>query len=226
VQSIDRLANSLPFTEEDVVVSAGFYTSFWHHSRFSKTTSESFLECANLALIEGAKRFSDSQVCVITLGTAWVYRHIERGCIVSNCHKIHPAQFERERLSVSDVVAMLERVVTTHPDKRWLFTVSPIRHLKDGAHQNQLSKATLLLAIEEICAKFDNVCYFPAYEVVMDELRDYRFYCEDMTHPTAQTVNYIFEKFLEYGFSPSDREAMLLEQKKARQSRHIQIIER
>ena len=214
------------FTYDDVICSQGMYTSFFHHSSFSRTSPEEFLENANSSLCKAAESFRESDTIVVTLGTAWVFRHIERGIIVSNCHKIHPGAFKRERLSVAQVVQLLSAEIEQNPRKRWIFTVSPIRHLKDTAHGNQLSKSTLLLATEILQQRFSNVDYFPSYEIMMDELRDYRFYCENMIHPTPQAVDYIFEKFVESAIDPAERPKMDEALRKLKASRHIPLSER
>ena len=201
-QSLQRLESRLPFTAADVVCCEGRYTSFYHHSRFSRDTAEEFLENANAALDAAAGAFEAADVVVVTLGTSWVFRHKERDMIVSNCHKIAARQFERFRLSAEQSAALLGPVIARYPDKRWIFTVSPIRHLADGAHGNQLSKAALLLAVDSLVQRHPCATYFPAYEIMMDELRDYRFYQENMTHPTAQAVGHIFECFKQFALTP------------------------
>ena len=147
-----------------------------------------------------------TDLLVITLGTAWVFRYKRDGRIVSNCHKIPSQEFERSRLSVEDIVkeylVLIGRLREINPGLRILFTVSPIRHWKDGAHGNQLSKATLLLAIDRLREELQHVYYFPAYEIVLDELRDYRFYADDMLHMSGFTVDYIWERFLYSFISP------------------------
>ena len=139
---------------------------------------------------------------IITLGTAWVYRLRSTGKIVSNCHKLPEKMFDRQMLSVDEITAEWKSILLSlweqNPELKILFTVSPIRHWKDGAHGNQLSKATLLLAVEQLQKDFpEQTAYFPAYEIMMDELRDYRFYADDMLHPSLQAVEYIWERFTE-----------------------------
>jgi hypothetical protein len=138
---------------------------------------------------------------MLTLGTAWVFILKENSTIVSNCHKLPDEKFIRKRLEVADIFSLLKKPLedlrTINPDLQIIISVSPIRHLKDGLHENQLSKATLLLAAEELCAEFENMYYFPAYELLLDDLRDYRFYASDMTHPSIQAIDYIWEKFEE-----------------------------
>ncbi len=221
--SFDRLDSRRHFAVDDVICSEGRYTSFFHHSSFSRGSAEEFLTNANQALEESADAFAAADVVVVTLGTSWVFRHLERDMIVSNCHKIHPAQFRRERLSVAESVTLLEPVIARHQDKRWIFTVSPIRHLKDGAHGNQISKASLLLAVEELAAEFECVSYFPAYETVLDELRDYRFYKEDMVHPSEQAVGYVFEKFVEFAVEPGEAGKMEEARRRMKAAAHRKI---
>ena len=219
-QSFARLASREPFTPADVVESEDIYTSFYHHSRFSRPSPEEFLADANAALEDAAARFAAASVCVVTLGTSWVFRHKGRDMIVSNCHKIVASEFERERLSVEESLGFLESFVAAHPEKKWIFTVSPIRYLAFGAHGNQISKASLLLAVDALQRKYPDVSYFPAYEIMMDELRDYRFYEENMMHPSHQAVEHIFECFKEFAIDPSCEEAMAAARKAARAARH------
>ena len=219
--SINRLASGTPFTEKDIIISDGRYTSFFHHSTFTRGSAEEFLANANACLERDSARFAAADTCVVTLGTAWVFRHLELDIIVSNCHKIHPAQFRRECLEVEEVTGKLCEIVEIHPDKKWIFTVSPIRHLKDTAHGNQLSKSILLLAIDRLQQLHPEVGYFPAYEIMMDELRDYRFYAENMTHPTDQSIRYIFERFCDYAIDASQMATIAEAKKRLRASRHI-----
>ncbi|MFA5324872.1 MAG: GSCFA domain-containing protein [Bacteroidales bacterium] len=219
--SLKRLTNCEPFKGSDIICSQGLYTSFFHHSTFSKGYPTDFLENANEALSIDAKNYAKSQWSIITLGTAWVFRHIEKNIIVSNCHKIEEKEFKREFLETEEIVEMFNEIIASRKDKKWIFTVSPIRHLKDGAHGNQLSKATLLLAIDKLQKKNDNVYYFPAYEIMMDELRDYRFYTEGMTHPTPQAVKYIFEKFMDFAINKSEYPQMKVAEKQFKSNLHI-----
>ena len=157
---------------------------------------------------------------IITLGTSWCFRHIEKGFIVSNCLKHNASDFSRERLSSAEVTSALHRIIelcnTTSGcnGEQFIFTVSPIRHFKDGAHGNQINKSALLLGIDDLLRSLPAdlsmdprypADYFPAYEIVMDELRDYRFYAEDMCHPSAQTVGYIRDRFLDWALPASEQ---------------------
>ena len=208
-QSIRRLLECKEFTMDDCIeIGAGDkrICSFHHHTSFARTTAEEFLLNANARLQEACEFFKSANKVIITLGTSWCYRHVDKDFIVSNCLKRHPKEFVREFLPSSQAAAMLSDIMAMCPDKEFIFTVSPIRHFKDGAHGNQLSKASLLLGINETGAE-----YFPSYEIMMDELRDYRFYAEDMCHPSSQAVDYICERFLAWALP--QEEHVLLEEK-------------
>ena len=192
--ALARLGSGAPFTEEDVVemgAGDGRFCSFWHHTSFARDTVDAFLEDANAALKEASARWKECNRVVVTLGTAWAFRFNETGETVANCLKRPAAEFTRYRLTVSQVETILRGLVRRNPDKQFVFTVSPIRHLADGAHGNQLSKSTLLLAT-------DGLPYFPAYEIMMDELRDYRWWAEDMVHPTKQAAAHLCDRFIEW----------------------------
>ena len=212
LQSIRRLISDEAFTEDDCVdmgAGSGLICSFSHHTSFARKDRETFLEDACKSLEEARRYFRECNKLIITLGTSWCYRHMERDMIVSNCLKRPAQEFTRERLSVGQTAEALREIITICRDgqggtvKDIIFTVSPIRHFKDGAHGNQISKSTLLLGIEEVLSEGSD--YFPAYEIVMDELRDYRFYAEDMCHPSQQTVDYIRERFLNWALPEKER---------------------
>ena len=223
--SIERLVSGEHFTKDDCVeIGAGNrkICSFSHHTSFSGSDIDEFLTKANSALDKAAEHFRQCSKVIITLGTSWCFRHIESGRIVSNCLKHPAAEFKRERLEVQEIAALLKTIIETGcgTRKEFIFTVSPIRHFKDGAHGNQLSKAALLLGIDSIIA--DGIDYFPAYEIVMDELRDYRFYAEDMCHPTLQTSEYILERFIDWALPAGEKPILEENILKFRQSRHIE----
>jgi hypothetical protein len=223
--AVSRLVNGEHFTEKDCVeIGAGCerVCSFSHHTSFSGTDAKEFLTKANDALDKASLFFRECNKVIITLGTSWCFRHIGTGSIVSNCLKHPAAEFQRERLEVQEIATLLKDIIETDCGKRkeYIFTVSPIRHFKDGAHGNQLSKAGLLLGIDSVIG--DRAEYFPAYEIVMDELRDYRFYAEDMCHPTSQTTEYILERFLGWAL-PADEKQVLEENiRRFRRSCHIE----
>ena len=222
-QSLERLAGREPFAGSDVICTEGRYTSFYHHSRFNRDTPEEFLRDANDALKQAADAFEAATVCVVTLGTNRVFRHKERDMIVSNCHKVLASEFERENLSVDECTDVLARIVALYPGKKWIFTVSPIRYMAFGAHASQLGKATLLLVVDALQQRFGNVCYFPAYEIMMDELRDYRFYEENLTHPSHQAVEYIFDGFRQFAIDSACEQRIAAARKAARAARHIKF---
>lgn len=228
INSLRKIAAPTPFEEEEVIFTGPpnaplqLFCSFWHHSRFARPSAAEFLEYANGQLEQASAFFKEADTIIITLGTTWVFRHLASGMVVSNCHKIEPKEFRREFLQVNEVLSLLEAFITEYPDKEFFLTVSPIRHLKDGAHGNNISKATLLLAIEALQQKgHKNVDYFPAYEILLDELRDYRFYGEDMVHPSQQAVKYIFERFTDSFIAPSEYETMRVNLRRFKQSAHL-----
>lgn len=203
-EALSLLMDYRPLKEDTLTLFPdGGWNTWLHHSAYSLPDKDKSLTQINARMELAAKRLIEADVLVITLGTAWVYRLKENGRIVGNCHKMPDRMFVRQRLTVGDIVseyvALLGRLWSVNPQLRILFTVSPVRHLKDGLHGNQLSKSTLLLAVDELCATFPGQCYyFPAYEIVVDELRDYRFYAEDMAHPSMQAVEYVWECFVEH----------------------------
>jgi hypothetical protein len=193
----------------ELVEWGGLYHSMAHHGDFSSPSREhTYARCAeSILLMQSA--LSEATVVCVTFGTAWVYEmptnaKANANAIVANCHKMPASRFTRRRLSVEEIVAAWQPILAAYPDKHFIFTVSPIRHLKDGLHENQLSKATLLQAVDRLCSIGEAVytpsaqrSYFPAFEIMLDELRDYRFYAEDMIHPSDQAVRYIFQRFVD-----------------------------
>lgn len=186
-------------TEEDLLYNNGKWVSLYHHGKFSAADKEECLNRMNKRLQQGAARLRKADVLMITFGTSWVYRYVVSGRIVANCHRFPEHDFERIRLSVSEITEIYDQLLgqlkQLNPALKILFTVSPIRHWKDGAHGNQLSKSVLLLAIDELRRRWKQAYYFPSYEIVLDELRDYRFYAEDMLHISEAAVHYIWMRF-------------------------------
>ena len=207
--SVKRLHDGVPFASNEVVkVGEGMYCTFSHNTAFWNVSESALLQQANESLAEAHRHFTASKWIIVSLGTSWVFRQKETGKVVSNCHKLPSQLFEREFLGSQQSADLLSEMVGQHPDKQFIFTVSPLRHLKDGLHENQLSKAALLLAVNEVVKARPNAHYFPAYEILLDELRDYRFYMEDMVHPTEQAVRHIWEKFADFAIDPKERTAM------------------
>lgn len=197
--SIELLLGIREFSEADLFHSNGLWSSFYHHSSFSSSDKDGVLQHIKSELENGRKFLQHVDRLFVTLGTARAYEYKKTGQIVSNCHKLPASEFTHRLLSVEEIYGYLSDVLlqlkSIRPGLKVVFTVSPIRHIKDGAHGNQLSKATLLLAVNALCKDCDDIAYFPAYEIMMDELRDYRYYADDMLHPSALAVDYIWDKF-------------------------------
>jgi len=210
--ALQRLWQDQPFRLEELVEHEGLFHSFSHHSSFSGPDPDTTLDKINSAFSQAVLDLKDATCLMITFGTSWVYALPSTDQIVANCHKLPEDRFLRRRLSVNEIeyfyIELLEMLFQAKPDLKVLFTVSPIRHLKDGVHENTLSKSTLHLAIEGLCESFENVFYFPAYELLMDDLRDYRFYAEDMVHPSVIAQHYIWNHFSDTCFSKPTKEVV------------------
>jgi hypothetical protein len=209
--SIDFLIQNKTFEKSDLIQYENLWHSFFHHGKFSSPDAEKAVLQINNRIKYSSEFLKNTDFLFITFGTAWVYRYAKSGLIVSNCHKIPAKEFIRQRLEVDEIAEMYNQLLSKlwkfNPSLKIIFTVSPIRHWKDGALENQRSKSILLLAIDKIIEKFEkNRCsYFPSYEIVMDELRDYRFYADDMIHLTNLTIQYIWEKFEEKLIDPESQ---------------------
>jgi hypothetical protein len=187
------------YAQDDLV----FNNELWHcldaHSTLSAEQPEELLNNLNNKLKETKSFLLNSSHILITLGTAWVYQYQKSGTIVANCHKIPSKEFNKILLSVETVTNSLKNLIkeirSVNEEANFIFTVSPVRHLKDGFTQNTLSKSVLIQAVHQICDTNTSVDYFPSYEIMMDELRDYRFYKPDMLHPNQVAIDYIWEKF-------------------------------
>lgn len=192
---------------EELIELNGRYVSHDFHSSLSGTTPQEAQSIMQEARERGAKALAAADHLIVTLGTAWVYSHNNSGRIVANCHKQPAHLFTRRLLSVEEIVAHLSDIVS-HTSAQVILTVSPIRHIGDGLVDNSLSKALLRVAIDEVCRKYDNAIYFPAYEIIMDDLRDYRFYADDLLHPSTTAIRYIADKFLGAALSAGAKELM------------------
>jgi len=204
--------NENVYAENDVFFHNERWQSFDAHSALSTTTKEEIVTSLNTAIISTNKQLKDSTHVIITLGTAWAYRFIETDKIVANCHKIPQKKFLKELLSIDDLVESLASMValikSVNNKASILFTVSPVRHIKDGFVENMRSKSHLIAAIHQIVEPRNNVHYFPSYELMMDELRDYRFYKEDMLHPNQTAINYIWEQFSQVWISEAGQKTI------------------
>lgn len=200
--AIERYSRAAAPTAEELREGDEGWYSFDFHSSLSHSEREVALAQMQQAVEQGAEALAKAKVVIVTFGTAWVYRLKENGLVVANCHKQHQSLFSREMLSIEEIVEryapLMEGVLA---GKKVIMTVSPIRHLSDGLEANSLSKAILRVAIDKLAERYDNVHYFPSFELLNDDLRDYRFYADDMTHPSAVAIDYIWERFEEYAFS-------------------------
>ena len=221
--AVDRLDSGEPFSEADCVqMGAGsdLVCSFAHHTSFARRTAAGFLENANHVLRESAAYWKSCDRVIISYGTARVWKH--GGRTVSNCLKRPAGEFTRELLTLGRIAEISRDIVLRHPDKQFIFTVSPIRYLSDGAEANTVSKSLLHLGIQE-ALKSPGADYFPAWELMMDELRDYRFYAADLVHPRDIAVDYLWEKFLLFCVPEEEHEAVRAAEKAARRTRHRPI---
>jgi len=199
---IDRAVNLIYFTEADLF----FYNELWHcyevHSDLSTDNKEEFVSNLNQILKETNQQLITTTHLIITYGTSWVYKLKSSKSVVANCHKVPQNQFDKEILSVEEIEKSIQNSIDfirkANLNCNLIFTISPVRHLKDGFIENQLSKAHLITAVQKISIhQLSNIHYFPSYEIVMDELRDYRFYAQDMLHPNSIAIDYIWERFCE-----------------------------
>ncbi len=207
-QSLQLLIEQRQFVPHDLQFTNEKWFSFAHHGSFSDSNQKQCLTKINQRIQQTSQKLSDIQFLFITFGTAWVYDLLETKQLVSNCHKLPASHFVRRKLSVAEIVTeyntLIKRLQELNPKLQVIFTISPIRHLKDGLVENQRSKATLVLAVESLVEQHAHVRYFPAYEILMDDLRDYRFYAYDMLHPSKQAVEYVWAKFVATFLDPND----------------------
>ena len=203
--SLELLIQNQSFAKDDIFENKSMWQSFAHSSQFSGISEVECLNKINSRLISSGEFLQNTNVMLITFGTAWVFEEKKSGRVVSNCHKLPSGDFERRRLTVTEIVTKYNDLIVTLqslcPALNIIFSVSPIRHWKDGAHENNISKSILLMAIDELQKQHEQVHYFPAYEILLDELRDYRFYAPDMLHPSEVAVDYIWSRFSETYFT-------------------------
>lgn len=206
-RNIERLATVRPYSIEDLTLSGERWVSFDFHGDFASRSAEQAVASMNRAVESGAQALREADTVVLTLGTAWVYRH--NGCVVANCHKLPAQMFTRQMMSVEEIAELLTQTIEKHlPNKQVVLTVSPVRHIADGLDGNSLSKATLRVAAASVAERLERVNYFPSFEIMNDDLRDYRFYEADMVHPSVVAVDYIWERWCEWAISPSVSEPM------------------
>ena len=194
---------------ERIVTRGDSFVSLDSHSCLAQATLDDAISALNNAIATGHKALSEANCVIITFGTAWVYEHIATKSVVANCHKQPLSSFIRRRLSVEEIITtftpLMEGILS---DKHVIFTLSPVRHISDGLTENSLSKATLRLAIDKLCSLYSDTDYFPAFEIVTDDLRDYRFYADDLVHPSNQAIDYIWERFAEAIFTERTKQLL------------------
>ena len=210
---IQRIIDEKAFVESDLFQRNGNWNSFELHGSFLNQSAGKLLNKVNKSLLHSSSILKKSSHLFITFGTSWVYELMESGEIVNNCHKIPSVKFDRRILRVDEIVSVFQNLVKAliawNPKVNIVFTISPVRHLRDGFEENSLSKSTLRLAVNEI-VNTTPAFYFPSYEIVMDDLRDYRFYKDDLLHPNDFAVNYIWNKLCD-AFVNSNSKKLLVE---------------
>jgi len=211
---IDFAVSRKEFMEKDIF----FHNENWHsfdaHSDLSNSNAAELIANLNDIVKSTRQQITESSHIIITYGTSWVYRNLESNCIVANCHKVPQKEFKKEILSVETIEKSIQNTIDLiqkiNPNVNFIFTVSPVRHLKDGFVENQRSKSHLITAIQNLQSATFNLQseYFPSYEIMMDELRDYRFYAEDMIHPSQVAIDYIWERFSQTTISEESHSIM------------------
>ena len=212
-RELQILMSDRNFEAGDLFQHNGLYNSFMHHSSFSKSSETATLEAINGRVASARGHLKTAQALILTWGTAYVFRETGSGQIVNNCHKLPASRFNRVRLSVEEIVETycdaVEKLLKFNPNIKIIITVSPVRHLADGLAGNNVSKSTLRLAAEGLTEHFPGVClYFPSYEIVTDDLRDYRFYAADMVHTTDVATGYVYQTFLDAFCTPETKTAV------------------
>lgn len=197
--SLGLLLNNYTFSQDDLFQHKGKWNSFQHHSSFSHPSASVALQQISTALQSARQYLQRTDVLMLTFGTAWVYQLKKQGAVVSNCHQLPASRFTRRRMTVNEIVQQLLPVLnylkSQLPHLQVILSVSPVRYLKDGFSEHQVNKSTLLLAVHQLVQQAPFVHYFPSYEILIDDLRDYRYYKDDMIHPSSMAINYVWECF-------------------------------
>ena len=219
---LKRVGEAYQYDESDVF----YHNESWHcfeaHSALSSPVKRELLDSLNTAIIHTRTFLAEATHVIVTPGTAWAYRHLQSGQKVANCHKVPQEHFRKELLDPAKYMAGIVREIRTlNPEVKVIFTISPVRHLRDGFVENQRSKARLISAIQDLLEEDRSLGYFPSYEILMDELRDYRFYGADMIHPSEVAVKYIWERFRDCWINPDSLEVMDLVEKIQKGRRHV-----
>ena len=200
---IRRAVLDVKFTEKDIFFHDGFWKCYEVHSNLNLENKTDYLSYLNQLVHDFKIKITEASHVLITCGTSWVYKHTTSNIIVANCHKVAQNQFTKELLSIETIEKSIRNsinlVLSLNSSCNFIFTISPVRHLKDGFVENQISKAHLIAAVHKL--RLQHCTYFPSYEIMMDELRDYRFYADDLLHPSQTAINYIWERFSEIYFT-------------------------
>lgn len=194
-QTLERVVCGTPIEREELECRGNVWFSYDTHGSFDSYDPQRVVEATRAAIEEAHEHFKRSDVVVVTLGTAWVWEL--GGRVVANCHKVPAAEFTHRMLGLKECEEALRRIVSLAKGRRVIFTISPVRYLSEGIEANSLSKAILRVALASVMEECPEVDYFPAYEILMDDLRDYRYYAEDMLHPSRVAVEYVWERFVE-----------------------------
>ncbi len=197
--ALDDIIENRIFSKQELIETNGKFVSLNHHGKFSDVNPDLAIEKINESIQIANGMLQNAKVLIISFGSAWAWQHKATKQIVANCHKIPQTEFEKVLISSDQILEryniLIQKFQNTHPQLQVVFTISPVRYLRDGLIQNNLSKAHLFIAVHGLCAEFIHCNYFPAFEIVLDELRDYRFFKEDMLHPNEQAIKYVWEKF-------------------------------
>lgn len=210
--ALEDVIENKRYTKEDLIYHNGLYVSLNHHGRFSHENADVAIKEINDNIAKHHLRLKHARVLFLTLGSAWAYRYKKTELFATNCHKIPQSSFEKILISNKEIIARwsdsLEKLHAFNKDIQVVFTISPVRYWRDGALQNQLSKSHLIIAAHALKEKFNFAHYFPSYELVMDDLRDYRFFKEDMLHPNDVAINYVWEKLIAWCMSDETRQKL------------------
>ncbi len=208
IRALNDYMNTTEYHSNDLLQENNLWHSLHHHGRFSKASKQLGIEGINKEISEAHRFLKNADWLLVTLGTSWAFRHIHTNEIIANCHKIPQLQFEKEILNSTkqtiDWQEVIEKLRIFNPKIKLLFTVSPVRYIRDGLVENNLSKSHLLTTVHSIVANNESCFYFPAYELVVDVLRDYRFFKEDLVHPNEQAVNFVWEHFINAYLNPKE----------------------
>ena len=209
-RGLERILSNSLYRQEDLTAFKDMYYSMDHHGRFSHKDPNVVLAAINAELSQASDHVKRLNTLIVTFGTAYYYRDIKTGTVVGNCHKMPEAQFQRDKLDIGEICQhykeLIEQFQAPNQALQWVFTVSPVRHWKDGAIENQRSKSILHCAIQQLETEFTQVHYFPSYEIMMDELRDHRFYADDLIHPNSVAIEHIWNRFSDTCLTTSAKE--------------------